>query len=177
VSAIGTPCGCILAGYLTDLLGRKRTLIALQLPAIVGWLIVGTATSVQWIYLGRFLVGLSSGMIGAPSRVYTAEVSQPHLRGVLAAFASVGTSLGNTGNRHFVIPPSDGMPYKTCMNTPVVYRRYVGVPVRFSIRLGYVGVHERHGAHHSVVFNLLHTGIAFVADIVEERRDPLQGQP
>lgn len=33
-------------------------------------------------------------MIGAPSRVYTAEVSQPHLRGVLAAFASVGTSLG-----------------------------------------------------------------------------------
>lgn len=55
---------------------------------------VGSATSVEWIYAGRFLAGLSSGMIGAPSRVYTAEVSQPHLRGVLAAFASVGTSLG-----------------------------------------------------------------------------------
>ncbi|XP_025423144.1 facilitated trehalose transporter Tret1-2 homolog [Sipha flava] len=94
VSTIGTPCGCILAGYLTDLLGRKRTLIALQLPAIVGWLLVGFAPSLPWIYVGRFLVGLSSGMIGAPSRVYTAEVSQPHVRGVLAAFASVGTSLG-----------------------------------------------------------------------------------
>lgn len=94
VSTIGTPCGCILAGYLTDLLGRKRTLIVLQLPAIIGWLMIGFATSVPWIYMGRFLVGLSSGMIGAPSRVYTAEVSQPHLRGVLAAFASVGTSLG-----------------------------------------------------------------------------------
>ncbi|VVC33703.1 Hypothetical protein CINCED_3A016009 [Cinara cedri] len=94
VSTIGTPCGCILAGYLTDLIGRKWTLIVLQLPAIVGWLMVGYATSIEWIYVGRFLVGLSSGMIGAPSRVYTAEVSQPHLRGVLAAFASVGTSLG-----------------------------------------------------------------------------------
>jgi len=94
VSTIGTPCGCILAGYFTDLLGRKRTLIALQFPAVIGWLMVGCASTVEWIYIGRFLVGLSSGMIGAPSRVYTAEVSQPHLRGVLAAFASVGTSLG-----------------------------------------------------------------------------------
>lgn len=94
VSAIGTPCGCILAGYLTDLLGRKKTLIALQLPGIIGWLLVGSATSVEWIYVGRFLVGLSSGMVGAPSTVYTAEISQPHLRGVLTAFASIGTSLG-----------------------------------------------------------------------------------
>lgn len=94
VSTIGTPCGCILSAYLTDLLGRKRTLIVLQLPAIIGWLMIGSASSIQWIYVGRFLAGLSSGMIGSPSRVYTAEVSQPHVRGVLAAFASVGTSLG-----------------------------------------------------------------------------------
>ncbi|XP_050523819.1 facilitated trehalose transporter Tret1-2 homolog [Daktulosphaira vitifoliae] len=94
VSLIGTPCGSILSGYLTDNLGRKKTLIATQLPAIIGWLMVGCATSVEWIYIGRFLVGLGSGMMGAPSRVYTAEVSQPHLRGVLAGFASVGTSLG-----------------------------------------------------------------------------------
>lgn len=103
VSTIGTPCGCILAGYLTDLLGRKRTLVVLQLPAVVGWLMVGFATSVPWIYVGRFLVGLSSGMIGAPSRVYTSEVSQPHLRGVLAAFASVGTSLGEKTSYTIVI--------------------------------------------------------------------------
>lgn len=98
VSTIGTPCGCIMASCLTDLLGRKRTMIALQIPAIVGWTMVGFAMSVEWIYVGRFLVGLSSGMIGSPSRVYTAEVSQPHLRGVLAAFASVGTSLGTSKN-------------------------------------------------------------------------------
>lgn len=94
VSTIGNPCGCILAGYLTDLIGRKKTLMALQLPGIIGWFLVGSATSVQWIYVGRFLAGFSSGMVGAPSTVYTSEVSQPHLRGVLTAFASIGTSLG-----------------------------------------------------------------------------------
>ncbi|XP_050423740.1 facilitated trehalose transporter Tret1-like [Adelges cooleyi] len=94
VSTIGTPCGCILSGYLTDLVGRKKTLLFTQLPAIIGWIMIGSATSVEWIYVGRFLAGLSSGMIGAPSRVYTCEVSQPHLRGVLSGFASVGTSLG-----------------------------------------------------------------------------------
>lgn len=103
MSTIGTTCGCILASYFTDLLGRKKTLIALQLPAIVGWLMVGSATTVQWIYMGRFLVGLSSGMIGSPSRVYTSEVSQPHLRCVLVAFASIGTSVGEPLSLVFLI--------------------------------------------------------------------------
>lgn len=44
--------------------------------------------------MGRLLVGLGSGMVGAPARVYTGEVSQPHLRGMLLALSSVGVSLG-----------------------------------------------------------------------------------
>lgn len=94
VSSIGTLFGCILSGYLCDRLGRKRTLIVLQFPAIMGWLMIGFASSIQWIYVGRILVGISSGMVGAPSRVYIAEMSQPYIRGMLGGFASVGVSLG-----------------------------------------------------------------------------------
>lgn len=43
---------------------------------------------------GRLLIGFGSGMVGAPARVYTCEVSQPHLRGMLGALASVGVSTG-----------------------------------------------------------------------------------
>lgn len=43
---------------------------------------------------GRLLVGLGSGMVGAPARVYTGEVTQPHLRGMLLALSSVGVSVG-----------------------------------------------------------------------------------
>lgn len=40
------------------------------------------------------MIGFGSGMVGAPARVYTCEVSQPHLRGMLGALASVGVSTG-----------------------------------------------------------------------------------
>lgn len=40
------------------------------------------------------MVGLGSGMVGAPARVYTSEVTQPHLRGMLSALAAVCISFG-----------------------------------------------------------------------------------
>lgn len=40
------------------------------------------------------MIGFGCGMVGAPARVYTCEVSQPHLRGMLGALASVGVSTG-----------------------------------------------------------------------------------
>lgn len=79
---------------MTDVLGRKKTLIFTEIPAIIGWIVIAVAPTVEYIYLGRILTGISAGMIGAPARVYTAEVTQPHLRGFLAASASVGTSFG-----------------------------------------------------------------------------------
>ncbi|XP_011503455.1 PREDICTED: facilitated trehalose transporter Tret1-like isoform X2 [Ceratosolen solmsi marchali] len=72
-SAIGTPIGCFFSGYMMDMLGRKLSLIVTEVPA---------------------LLGLGSGMVGAPARVYTSEVTQPHLRGMLTAIASVGVSTG-----------------------------------------------------------------------------------
>lgn len=99
LSAIGTPVGCVLGGYLMDLLGRKMTLIITEVPTIVGWTLIALAPSLPmsilpWIYIGRILTGLGSGMVGAPSRIYTAECSQPHLRGMLSSLASFGVSLG-----------------------------------------------------------------------------------
>lgn len=77
-----------------DAVGRKKAIIVTQFPVIAGWLIIASASSVPMMYVGRMLTGLGSGMIGAPSRVYTSEVTQPHLRGMLGALASVGISYG-----------------------------------------------------------------------------------
>ncbi|XP_023947081.1 facilitated trehalose transporter Tret1 [Bicyclus anynana] len=94
LSSAGTPIGCILSGYLMDNIGRRRTLILTEVPLILGWILIAFAQNVPMIYVGRLLVGLGSGMVGAPARVYTCEVSQPHLRGMLGAMASVGVSTG-----------------------------------------------------------------------------------
>ena len=56
-----------------DLIGRKRTLIITEIPLIIGWILIATSRTVETIYVGRLLVGLGSGMVGAPARVYTGE--------------------------------------------------------------------------------------------------------
>lgn len=94
LSSVSTPIGCILSGYLMDLIGRKPTLIMTEIPLVLGWLLIAFASNVEMIYGGRLLVGFGSGMVGAPARVYTGEVTQPHLRGMLSALASVGVSSG-----------------------------------------------------------------------------------
>ncbi|XP_014224943.1 facilitated trehalose transporter Tret1-like isoform X1 [Trichogramma pretiosum] len=94
MSAVGTPIGCLFSGYLMDILGRKLSLIVTQVPALLGWLLIFCASDVRMVYAGRFFTGLGSGMVGAPSRVYTSEVTQPHLRGTLTALGSVGVSTG-----------------------------------------------------------------------------------
>lgn len=77
-----------------DNIGRKKTLLLTEIPLIIGWATISMATSTKMIYAGRLLTGLGSGMVGAPSRVYTSEVTQPHLRGMLTALSSVGLSFG-----------------------------------------------------------------------------------
>lgn len=77
-----------------DKIGRKKTLLLTEIPSIIGWLLIAFATEVHHIYLGRLLTGLASGMVGAPARVYTSEITQPHLRGMLGALASVSISFG-----------------------------------------------------------------------------------
>ena len=73
LSSLTTPIGCLLGGYLMDLIGRKRTLIITEVPLILGWLLISFSSCVEMIYCGRLLVGLGSGMVGAPARVYTGE--------------------------------------------------------------------------------------------------------
>ncbi|CAG9784870.1 unnamed protein product [Diatraea saccharalis] len=94
LSAAGTPMGCIVSGYLMDAIGRRLTLILTEIPLITGWVLIASAQNVNMLYIGRLMIGFGSGMVGAPARVYTAEVSQPHLRGMLGALASVGVSTG-----------------------------------------------------------------------------------
>lgn len=94
LASLSTPVGCILGGYLSDKIGRKKTLIVTEIPLILGWAVIALASRIEMIYIGRLLCGLGSGIVGAPARVYTSEVTQPHLRGMLTALSSVALSFG-----------------------------------------------------------------------------------
>lgn len=94
LSSLSTPIGCLLSGYMSDNFGRKLTLLITEIPLILGWIMIACASNIEMIYIGRLLTGLGSGMVGAPARVYTSEVTQPHLRGTLVALSSVCLSFG-----------------------------------------------------------------------------------
>jgi MFS family permease len=95
LAAIATPIGCLVTGVLLDWLGRRRTLMVVNTPAVLGWLLIATAShSEPWftyqLYAGRLLTGLATGMSSSPATVYVSEVADKSLRGMMVTWSSVG---------------------------------------------------------------------------------------
>ncbi|XP_062559632.1 facilitated trehalose transporter Tret1-like [Armigeres subalbatus] len=92
----------LVSGYVVDNFGHKKAVLITEIPMIISWIIMACATNVKMIYPGRILTGLVCGMVGAPARVYTSEVMQPHLRGRLCALASTGVTTLWEHTTHYV---------------------------------------------------------------------------
>lgn len=58
----GALAGGLFSGHLMENYGRQSTLILLSIPSAAGWLCIIYAQSVQSLYLGRILTGVSVGM-------------------------------------------------------------------------------------------------------------------
>ncbi|XP_045468128.1 facilitated trehalose transporter Tret1-like [Harmonia axyridis] len=94
MSALPMAGGCILGGYFMGIIGRKGIHIWSCVPLVLGWLLIAFAPNVVFILVGRFLTGLSDGLLGPPTGVYIAETSHPSSRGVLIVLACVSTTSG-----------------------------------------------------------------------------------
>ena len=86
--------GCLLTGGLLDWLGRRRTLMVINAPAVLGWLLITTASHREpWflyqLYAGRFLTGIATGMSSSPATVYVSEVVDKSLRGMIVTWSSI----------------------------------------------------------------------------------------
>ncbi|KAK4880566.1 hypothetical protein RN001_008712 [Aquatica leii] len=86
--------GCFLSGTITNPIGRSRS-IHIASPFVFGsWLIFNFASQVWHLYLALCLCGFFSSVIEAPIISYKAEVSQPHLRGMLSATSTLFVIFG-----------------------------------------------------------------------------------
>jgi MFS family permease len=66
LSFISILVGCLTCGPLLDTLGRKKTLLVINTPFIMGWLLMWMApkpTPVPLLYFARLLNGLGGGMV------------------------------------------------------------------------------------------------------------------
>ena len=86
--------GCLLGGLFMERLGRRAAHQLICVPYVLGWVIISLAHNTTMLYVGRFLTGLSVGMIGPLSPVFIAEISGPAYRGVLLATVSLAVATG-----------------------------------------------------------------------------------
>lgn len=80
----GTVVGSIIGGWLTDLLGRKRTLFGIGILYVLSALGCGFASGPVIFAVSRVIGGLGIGVSTVAAPLYISEISPPAYRGRLA---------------------------------------------------------------------------------------------
>ncbi|XP_069688366.1 facilitated trehalose transporter Tret1-like isoform X2 [Periplaneta americana] len=97
IGFISTLLGCLTCGPLLDRMGRRRTLLVVNFPFVIGWLLMWVAPKpvpIALLYFARLLNGLGGGMISIPGNIYIAEMSTSSMRCMLVTWPSLAISVG-----------------------------------------------------------------------------------
>ncbi len=100
--------------------GRKPVLIYSNIPWIIGWIILATASDFWAVFFGAGLVGFSSGCSNNAVVVYVIEIAEPKLRGFLSSFSNIFFSFGIFAGHLFGILPSWRMSLKAYIIFPAI---------------------------------------------------------
>ncbi|XP_019719967.1 solute carrier family 2, facilitated glucose transporter member 6 [Hippocampus comes] len=91
---LGVACGGLGAMLLNDLIGRKLSIMVSAIPSAIGYLLLGGATELWMLHLGRFLTGVAGGVTAASIPVYISEISHKSLRGALGTCPQITAVFG-----------------------------------------------------------------------------------
>ncbi|KAM8867128.1 solute carrier family 2, facilitated glucose transporter member 9 isoform 2-T2 [Synchiropus picturatus] len=92
IFAIGGLCGALSVSFFIKILGRKGTLLLNNSFAVVAALLLSlgeTATSFEMLIIGRFIMGVDSGIALSALPMYLGEISPRHIRGSIGQFNSI----------------------------------------------------------------------------------------
>lgn len=90
----GAMFGSLSSGKLTDILGRKRTMLVTASLFIIGTVIATIAANVTSILIGRSIIGIAIGIGSYTAPLYIAEVAPVHMRGKLVTLNQLAITLG-----------------------------------------------------------------------------------
>lgn len=97
---VGAVIGAAGNGFLSDIYGRKKVIIATALIFAVGSVICAAAPSIGWLIAGRVILGLAVGMVNFVIPLYLSEISPQKVRG----HAGFALSAGHY-RRHLILIP------------------------------------------------------------------------
>lgn len=87
--------GCLLSGWIAEHLGRKRTLLLVNIPYAIAWFILWRSTSLWHIFAGNCVLGIAVGIMKTPAMTYISESCETSVRGVLSAIDGFTSTFGS----------------------------------------------------------------------------------
>ncbi|XP_042239371.1 sugar transporter ERD6-like 4, partial [Homarus americanus] len=90
---LGACVGAFVSSWVISL-GRRRAVLASAFPRLFGWIMIGAASDVYMLYGGRFLTGVSLGIVTSAAPVYICEIAHSSVRGALSCVVQLGVNLG-----------------------------------------------------------------------------------
>lgn len=87
--SLGAAFGGPPFGMMMNKVGRKLAILALSLPVTLSWILIISTRSVIWLYVARFVSGLTLGGVSFVIPIYVAEIVEPSVRGPLSAIFQV----------------------------------------------------------------------------------------
>ncbi|OXA63080.1 facilitated trehalose transporter Tret1-2 homolog [Folsomia candida] len=94
IAPIGACVSGPLSGFLLGVIGRKGTMLLISPLFVLGWLLIGFATSIDMVYAGRFLTGVGGGTFSLVVPCYVSECSESCIRGTLGSALQLMINFG-----------------------------------------------------------------------------------
>ena len=91
---VGSVIGAAANGFLADIYGRKKIIIATSLIFILGSLLCGYATTPGWLIFSRIIIGIAVGMISFVAPIYLSEIAPEKIRGTLVSLYQLALTAG-----------------------------------------------------------------------------------
>ncbi|XP_076250000.1 facilitated trehalose transporter Tret1-like isoform X3 [Rhynchophorus ferrugineus] len=91
---IGGLAGLPVTIYSVDKLGRKASILLAAFISLVAWILIGVADNVIYLYIARFMTGLSGDVAFVAAPMYIAEIADKKIRGFLAGVIYVMMLVG-----------------------------------------------------------------------------------
>lgn len=91
---IGAIIGALICGRLTDILGRRKVILASAFIFVTGALWSGIAPNVHQLLLSRLYLGIAIGVSSFATPLYIAEISPTKIRGTLVSMFQLLITVG-----------------------------------------------------------------------------------
>lgn len=91
---VGAVAGAAVNGFLSDIYGRKKIIVATGVIFAVGSLMCAYSASPNWLIFSRIIIGLAVGMVNFVVPLYLSEIAPQKIRGMLVSLFQLAITAG-----------------------------------------------------------------------------------